>query len=98
MIRRIVKMTFREEETVTFREIFAQSAPLIRAMPGCQHLELWQDQQDERVFFTFSFWRDAGDLEHYRNSELFATTWAKTKVLFSDRPQAWSVDQVEVHA
>lgn len=97
MIRRIVKMTFRKEETEAFRSIFQSSAPHIRSMPGCRHLELWQDQDDERVFFTFSYWESKQDLENYRMSALFTSTWEKTKALFDDRPQAWSVDQLEEH-
>ena len=33
------------------------------------------------------------DLENYRNSALFKNVWAKTKVLFNDKPQAWSVNK-----
>jgi quinol monooxygenase YgiN len=96
MIRRIVKMVFREEETNTFQQIFSESAPFIRQREGCTHLELWQDQNDSCTFFTFSLWEREEDLQAYRESELFANTWKKTKALFNDRPQAWSVQQVEV--
>ncbi|MFZ0490789.1 MAG: antibiotic biosynthesis monooxygenase, partial [Salegentibacter sp.] len=37
---------------------------------------------------------DEAALENYRNSELFKEVWAKTKVFFNDRPEAWSVDKV----
>ena len=30
----------------------------------------------------------------YRNSELFKSIWAETKVFFNDKPLAWSVDKV----
>jgi hypothetical protein len=33
-------------------------------------------------------------LEAYRSSELFEQTWAETKILFDDRPQAWSTHVV----
>lgn len=97
MIRRIVKMVFRPEETETFQDIFEQSAPFIRQQQGCLHLELWRDENDARIFFTYSHWESPQDLEAYRNSELFATTWAKTKQLFADKPQAWSLHQLAVH-
>ena len=97
MIRRIVKMVFRPEETETFQDIFEQSAPFIRQQQGCLHLELWRDENDARIFFTYSLWESPQDLEAYRNSELFATTWTKTKQLFADKPQAWSLHQLAVH-
>lgn len=97
MIRRVVKMVFREEETDAFRNIFHESAPFIRKREGCKHLELWNDLNSPNIFFTFSLWDRPEDLESYRQSELFGTTWKKTKALFADKPEAWSVNQVEVH-
>jgi hypothetical protein len=47
------------------------------------------------MFFTYSYWDDATDLENYRNSEFFKSVWAKTKVLFSEKPEAWSVNKLE---
>jgi heme-degrading monooxygenase HmoA len=42
--------------------------------------------------FTVSIWESEDDLNAYRNSELFENTWAKTKVLFNDKPEAWSLE------
>lgn len=95
MIKRIVKMTFRPEATDAFRAIFDQNKAQIRAFGGCHHLELWQSRHAPNVFFTFSIWESEEDLDRYRQSELFRTTWAKTKALFADKPKAWSVDVIE---
>jgi heme-degrading monooxygenase HmoA len=94
MIRRIVKMTFRKEETATFEAIFEESKKAIRNFPGCKALELWKAKGEDTVYFTLSEWEDESALETYRNSGLFRETWAKTKVLFADKPQAWSLDFV----
>jgi len=91
MIKRIVKMTFEPDADAAFLDIFHSSAPGIRAFPGCLHLELLRADRPDNVFFTFSFWTGEEALHAYRHSDLFATTWAKTKQLFSDRPQAWTV-------
>ena len=48
------------------------------------------------VFFTLSFWENEEALNAYRDSELFKTTWAKTKILFSDKPQAWTTEVVSL--
>ena len=60
-------------------------------MDGCKHVELMQDINNPTIFFTFSIWENPSDLEAYRQSELFKGVWAKTKVLFGDKPEAWSV-------
>jgi len=95
MIKRIVKLTFRESETETFLRIFKSKKNKIRAFEGCLHLELWRDVKTPNVFFTYSFWNSESDLNAYRHSDLFQKTWKKTKELFSDKPEAWSVEMIE---
>ncbi|HRI58627.1 MAG TPA: antibiotic biosynthesis monooxygenase, partial [Saprospiraceae bacterium] len=84
MIKRIVKMIFREESVETFlHDVFEHSKDRIRAFPGCRHMELLRNLQQPNILFTLSYWDDEAALEAYRQSELFQTTWAKTKVLFA---------------
>jgi len=94
MLIRIVKMTFTESKTGLFLDNFNANKEKIRQSKGCQLLELYQDQNDSTVFFTYSYWASETDLENYRNSNLFRTVWAKTKPLFSKKPEAWSVDKL----
>lgn len=94
MIVRIVKMTFREEEIETFKQVFEDSKEKIRNFPGVQYLELLQDTEQPHVFCTYSHWNSADDLENYRHSELFKATWAKTKPLFQEKAVAWSSNQI----
>ena len=96
MIKRIVKMTFRPDSWADFLDIFEKSCERIRASEGCHHLELVQDVNSPEIFFTLSIWEDEESLNGYRNSELFAATWEKTKALFGDRPSAWSTNVVHV--
>jgi len=93
MIIRIVKMTFQPEKTTEFQMIFEESKQLIRNMNGCSHLELLNDINEPNIFFTYSYWESETDLNDYRNSDVFANVWAKTKILFSAKPEAWSVQQ-----
>lgn len=95
MIKRIVKLVFRKEETENFQEIFQETKKLIRAREGCRHLELWQSKTDSRVFFTYSFWDSEEDLNNYRKSELFGKVWKRTKALFDEKPEAWSVEGLD---
>lgn len=91
MITRIVKMTFDPAKVEEFLEVFNNAKELIRGFEGNCYLELIQDIHQPNVLFTYSKWEQEADLENYRRSELFATTWAKTKVLFAGKPEAWSV-------
>jgi quinol monooxygenase YgiN len=92
MIKRIVKMTFREETVAVFiGEVFEQSKNRIRAFPGCRHMELLQHTGTPHILFTLSMWDDEAALEMYRQSELFRSTWAQTKALFAAPAEAWSV-------
>jgi quinol monooxygenase YgiN len=93
MIIRIVKMHFREDEVPRFLEIFEQSKMQIRSFPGCQQLKLLKAELPG-ILFTYSHWESPEALEIYRQSELFKTTWAKTKRLFRHRAEAWSLETV----
>lgn len=86
-------MTFREDAVNDFTMLFEERRHTIRHFDGCQHLELWQDSNKPNVFFTYSKWDSQTALDHYRFSEFFKDTWGKTKALFAEQPQAWSVVQ-----
>lgn len=96
MLIRLVRMTFQPDKIDTFTAIFNQSKDKIRAFPGCRHLELLQDLDKPNVRITYSFWDSPEALEAYRQSELFRTTWAATKLLFAEKPVAFSAEQLEV--
>ena len=91
MIKRIVKMTFKLDEIETFKALFNERKEQIRHFEGCQYLELLQGKNQSNIFFTYSFWNSESDLNNYRHSDLFKDTWAKTKILFDAKPEAWSV-------
>ncbi|NLP56632.1 putative quinol monooxygenase [Lutibacter sp. B1] len=95
MFIRIVKMSFDNSKIETFLKNFNSNKTKIRNFEGCRLLELYKDKNNSSIFFTYSYWESETHLEAYRNSDLFKTVWAKTKVLFNDKPQAWSVDKIE---
>ena len=95
MFTRIVRMEFEEEQIPSFLENFNNVKQKIRDFPGCTFLELYRDQNDPAIFFTYSRWIDEQNLESYRNSSLFKAVWSETKPKFRARAQAWSVDTVE---
>lgn len=95
MLVRIVKMGFYKQNVAVFLKNFNESKVAIRAFKGCTFLELYREKSDPTIFFTYSHWETEVDLELYRKSEVFNTVWAKTKPLFSIRPEAWSVKKLE---
>ncbi len=89
-------MTFREEAVDTFiTEVFDQSKARIRAFEGCRHMELLRNKTQPNLLFTLSIWDDEAALNVYRASALFADTWAKTKALFAEKAEAWTVDLID---
>jgi quinol monooxygenase YgiN len=93
MFVRIVKMGFQEDKIDEFLANFEENKLKIRGFEGCQFLELYRDKDNTNRFFTYSYWKDEASLENYRNSELFKNVWANTKVLFNEKPEAWSVNK-----
>lgn len=89
-------MTFQEGTLADFQTIFDESKHHIRAFPGNRHLELLRDPDQPNVRMTYSLWESADALEAYRQSDLFRTTWAATKALFSERAMAFSGESMEV--
>lgn len=96
MIKRIVKLTFQQGKVSEFLTIFHARKKRIRSSDGCLYLELLREHPDGNVLFTVSHWRDQAALDQYRNSDFFKATWPKAKSLFAEKPEAWSLDSVEV--
>ncbi len=90
MLIRTVRMTFQKESLAEFHRLFDQSAELIRAFPGCNHLKLWQDAHDPTILTTYSLWDSERALTEYRESSLFLDTWNKTRSFFAAPPVAAS--------
>lgn len=91
-ITRLVKMTFAPGKRDEFLLIFEENKALIAGSAGCLQLERGNDIAAPDVFFTISRWRSEEDLENYRRSELFAEVWKKTKALFAEKAEAWTLN------
>ena len=94
MLVRIVKMKFEAKAVDDFLELFHKNKEKIRGFEGCEHLELLRDQNDQTLFFTYSYWTSETHLDAYRHSSLFAEVWKATKKGFSNKAEAWSLDQL----
>jgi quinol monooxygenase YgiN len=91
---RIVKLSFEQAHIDDFKQFFETRKELIKNFDGCTHLELWQDHDNPCIFFTYSHWNQATNLETYRTSKLFQDTWATVKPWFSHKPEAFSANQL----
>jgi len=99
ILTRVVRMEFHPEKVQNFLELFDAYKNRIRSTAGCRYLALLRDAEYPNVFYTYSKWDREADLETYRKGEVFKTVWSKTKKLFSARPLAYSMyemDKVEV--
>ncbi len=97
MIVRIVKMTFEPSKVPEFLANFEKNKNNIRNFKGCHKLRLLKGLNDENVYFTYSWWDNEEALNQYRISNLFKGVWSKTKTLFIEKPEAWSlVNAVEL--
>ena len=98
MIIRFVKMVFQPEKVDQFEELFRERKDEIMDSEGCISVELLRIKHAKDstgvVYFTRSKWNNEDDLLAYRSSELFADTWQRTKVLFADKPDAWTLEIV----
>ena len=94
MFTRIVKMKFKADKVAHFISHFHSVKEKVRSQKGCQSVLLLQDQHDSTLFFTYSVWNSASDLERYRKSDFFKGVWQETKKLFDAKPEAWSVDEL----
>ena len=91
MIKRLVKMHFQHHFIDEFVEIFNHKMNSIKNMNGCVSLQLYQDEGDLSIFFTISHWSSIEDLDAYRSSDLFKSTWQTIKPWFASKPEAWSL-------
>ncbi|MGX1930480.1 putative quinol monooxygenase [Flagellimonas sp. 2504JD4-2] len=98
MLIRIVKLTIKPENIPSFERIFETSKSGITGFEGCNSVELYQDLKNPSIFFTYSLWDNESDLENYRTSDFFKEVWSKTKQLFAEKPEAWSVKQHSINS
>ena len=96
MIKRIVMMELLPGREASFLDIFEDAKKEIRAMSGCEGLEVLRSDQEGHVsVWTISFWQSEDDLNAYRSSALFKKTWSAVKPLFSGKARAWTLTPIE---
>jgi quinol monooxygenase YgiN len=92
MLIRIVKLTIKEDKIQLFLDNFATIKNDIRNFQGNEFLELYQDKDNPKIFFTYSYWKNEEALNNYRKSAFFEEVWNYTKQLFEEKAVANSVN------
>lgn len=92
---RIVKLTFNPADRPLFIDLLEKYKHKIRSFPGCGGVQFLNDRQHPTIFFTYSHWDSPDSLEAYRQSPLFREVWSQVKPWFADKPEAWSVEELE---
>jgi len=93
MIKRIVKLTIKENDINTFKALFLASKPTILSF-NCTYVECLQSEDDPAIFFTYSHWDSVASLNEYRHSDEFTEIWKSTKMLFAEKAKAWSTQEI----
>ena len=93
MITRIVCLEFEKEYVDTFLSHFDDIKLQINSFSGCIGMKMMQDQSIPGLFFTYSIWKSTEDLENYRKSQLFQSTWNVIKPYFKAKPAAWTLKE-----
>lgn len=90
-VLRIVRLEFSALHAQAFDDYFSTVRGNISAFEGCLELRHYRDAVLPNVFYTYSVWARAEDLEAYRKSEFFRATWKTVKPLFAAPAQAFSL-------
>ena len=59
-------------------------------------MDLKRDPKDTTVLYTYRLWESDEHIQTYRKSELFGSVWPRTKALFAGKPEAFSMERVEL--
>jgi len=94
MIKRIVKLEIKPNKIEEFKSQFNTNRNQILSFKGCHSVQLLQDINNDCIFFTHSLWETENHLNSYRNSDFFNSVWSKVKLLFNNKPLAWSLIEI----
>ncbi len=86
-------MSFKEDKIENFLKTFEKQKEFIASFEGCTHLELLRDKNKKNTFFTYSHWQNENALELYRQSDFFKNIWSGVKLMFDEKPFAWSLEK-----
>lgn len=93
-IRRIVKLSFQPEKCADFEAKFHEIKEMIRQQEGCREVQMFRSKKEGNIYFTWSLWESENALNAYRDSPFFDGVWQEVKQWFSDRPEAWSTEEI----
>lgn len=94
MIVRIVELQIQPEKMPEAQVLLEEVAPKVRAMPGCNYLEILADVHKHGHVTTYSYWDSEADLNTYRDSEVFISFWKSVKTMFAEKARAWSSERL----
>lgn len=93
MITRIVRMQLMPGKAKDFLQVFNEVNAQIRKSEGCISVRLLKDTDDPDTVITLSEWNTIQDLESYRASALFISTWRRVKPHFRAPALAFSMSE-----
>lgn len=94
MITRVVKLTLKEGLKQEFLDIYRARNPKKNNMEGCISVRMFEPTIDSHEVFTISEWENEDYLNLYRETDYFKESWSMLKPLFTERAEAWSLQEI----
>ena len=91
-------MSFRPDAVETFKIIFETNWQRIKGFEGMQPRWIVAGWKPAHHFLRIVYGKIEVHLNAYRDSELFKGVWGATKALFSNKPEARTVKQIDFPA
>ena len=86
MIHLNVILTVRSDSDVdTVRDLLSQQGALSRAEPGCERFEVYQSQNDSKVFLLSEWWSSQEALDAHREAQAYTTVYKPQVLPLVDR-------------
>ncbi len=86
MIRMIIHLTVKEESDVDqVRGLLQKQGELSRQEPGCERFDVYQSQNDAKVFFLCEWWETQEALDVHRTAEAYTTVYKPQVLPLVDR-------------
>ncbi len=94
MITRIIKLHLKPEYVEEFKTYASQVVTDVKAIQGCNMVDILVDKNDHSVWFIYAIWESEYHLNRYRRSKINIEMVRKVKPWLEKEIQAWTVEDI----
>lgn len=92
MVVRLVALRVQTDRQAELAAVLAESYPRVRAVSGCQGIQILQDVTDSLRYVSWSLWDTVEALEAYRAGPVYAEVWPRIRACLAERAQAQTLE------